>query len=67
MNVACANCTAELDHCHGTLLEHHDGAIECTEGDCANLDQLRHDLMVTCESIVGECGCEISEPLAAVA
>lgn len=50
----CADCAAELDHCHGTLIVHHDGVRECIEDGCFVLDSVRHDLVVDC---AGDCDC----------
>ncbi len=50
----CADCVAELDHCHGTLIVHQDTVVECTEDGCFVLDSARHDLVVDCS---GDCDC----------
>lgn len=57
MNELCADCANELDHCHGTLIIHREGIIECTEDGCVVLDTVRHDLIIDCESVTGVCGC----------
>lgn len=52
----CPDCVAGLDHCHGTLVDHHDGAPECTEPRCAALDPARHSLRLDCAELPG-CDC----------
>jgi hypothetical protein len=51
------DCAAELDHCHGTLVTHHDGFAECTEDACVAFDPARHTLSIGCQDIDGGCGC----------
>lgn len=48
-----------IDQCEGTLVVHLDGgyAAECTEPGCADLDQLRHALIVDCAALAGGCPC----------
>lgn len=55
-----------LDLCPGTLVVHVDAGFgaECTEPECADLDQLRHVLIVDCTALSG--GCECTEALALV-
>ncbi|MQA12536.1 MAG: hypothetical protein GEU98_29245 [Pseudonocardiaceae bacterium] len=53
----CASCTAELEHCHGTLVIHFDGRAECTDHRCSDLDDLRHALIIDCHSVDGRCEC----------
>lgn len=69
MSAECADRMAELDHCHGTLVEHHDGSVDCTDDGCADLAMLRHELVISCAELAGGCGCADAAPmpLAAVA
>lgn len=53
----CASCAAALDHCHGTLLTHADGFVECTEDGCFDLDRVRHTLIIECHEVLGGCEC----------
>lgn len=62
MTMACVHCANSLDHCHGTLVNHPDGVLECTDQGCRDLDRARHDLVVDCELLVGGCGCDQAEP-----
>ncbi|WP_199430928.1 hypothetical protein [Qaidamihabitans albus] len=59
--MTCASCETGLDHCHGTLVWHGDGAAECTDHGCAGLDSMRHALVIDCEAVDGGCGC--TEPV----
>ncbi|MDT7729369.1 MAG: hypothetical protein QOI21_5945 [Actinomycetota bacterium] len=56
----CASCVADLDHCHGTLVVHPDGVVECTEIACFDVDGERHALTIDCESIMGGCQCTVT-------
>jgi hypothetical protein len=53
----CVKCANGLDHCHDTLVIHLDGRVECTDGDCTDLDEVRHLLVVDCSSVLGGCEC----------
>jgi hypothetical protein len=44
--VTCPNCIAGLDHCHGVLVLHSDGTVECTDPDCLDPGLDRHDLVM---------------------
>lgn len=61
----CAECAAELDHCHGTLVTHHDGFAECTEDTCAEFDPARHALRIECHDLDGGCACGLPVDLSA--
>jgi hypothetical protein len=56
----CASCIADLDHCHGTLVIHPDGAVECTEIRCFDLETERHPLTIDCELVDGGCECTVT-------
>jgi hypothetical protein len=53
----CVKCAEDLDHCHSTLVVHLDGHVECLEGDCTDLDQVRHLLVIDCAAVLGGCRC----------
>ncbi|PXY31941.1 hypothetical protein [Prauserella muralis] len=55
--MTCKSCLTGLDHCHGTLVRHTDGGADCTDQGCADLDIVRHDLVIECHTIEGGCGC----------
>ncbi len=46
-----------LDHCHGTLVRHADGVVECTDAGCVATEVVRHTLVIECESVEGGCSC----------
>lgn len=53
----CPACASELDHCHGTLVLHISGDVECTDRDCAELVRSRHGVVVVCTEVAPPCGC----------
>ncbi len=55
--MTCVSCRTGLDHCHGTVLVHVDGGLECTEPDCVDAVLLRHTLVIRCAEVEGECDC----------
>ncbi|HET6500968.1 MAG TPA: hypothetical protein VFG87_09430 [Amycolatopsis sp.] len=54
----CRSCLSGLDHCHGTLVVHENGDPECT-APCADIDEARHRLLVTCAELDGGCRCAV--------
>jgi hypothetical protein len=56
-------CERDLDHCHGTLVVHPDGYVECTEPDCSDVDRARHTLAVDCAAVLFGCGCRSTPAL----
>ena len=56
--VGCADCVAERDHCHGTLIEHADGVVECTDDRCVMPYPVRHAMVVDCDAFAAGCGCD---------
>ncbi|GAA3742947.1 hypothetical protein HDA32_003213 [Spinactinospora alkalitolerans] len=52
----CPGCEREWDHCHGTLIVHTDGAVECTEDDCSASPHL-HAWTTPCGRLVPACEC----------
>lgn len=57
MDEMCADCTAEVDHCHGTLVRHRGLLVECSDQGCHSEDRARHLWVLDCELIDGSCGC----------
>lgn len=57
MNGVCAGCSAEIDHCHGTLILHTRSVVECTDAGCDELSAVRHRLILDCGTIDGGCEC----------
>jgi hypothetical protein len=62
----CLGCALNLDHCHGTLVVHADGAVDCTEPDCDDVDKARHTLVIDCDDTMVDCGCARFTPRIAV-
>ena len=50
-----ACCTTGLEHCHGTLVLHADGTVECEDEARCGADELQHELWVACDEL--GCGC----------
>jgi hypothetical protein len=48
-------CDAVLDHCHGTLVLHADGTLECEHQAACGADESQHELWVSCDEL--RCGC----------
>jgi hypothetical protein len=44
--MTCPDCVEDLDHCHGALVLHGDGTIECFAPECQDLGLDRHALIV---------------------
>lgn len=51
----CVDCGADVDHCHGTLVAHGDGMVDCTDTTCTVADPLRHALIIDCVAVLGGC------------
>lgn len=58
ISAECRACHVELDHCHGTLLIHPDGDVECTDPVCVDPDPVRHEFQIDCQAIAGGCDCD---------
>lgn len=43
------------EHCHGTLVLHADGSVECEHAEACGLDELQHELWVACDEIGCSC------------
>ncbi|MFE2956752.1 hypothetical protein ACWCW7_19295 [Nocardia tengchongensis] len=54
---SCASCESALDHCHGTLIVHAAGPVECTESECFDTDRARHLFVADCFDAAGGCAC----------
>jgi hypothetical protein len=68
VGTACAQCARDLDHCHGTLVVHIDGDVECTEPGCFDVDRVRHAFAVDCAgTLVDGCTCVDDLPTRATA
>jgi hypothetical protein len=61
VTTACAGCVETIDHCHGTLVRHADGMVECTDLSCVVLAVERHELVLACGPREG-CSCDPAAP-----
>jgi hypothetical protein len=46
-----------MDECHGVLVTHQDGSVECLESECVDLAAPRHEWRADCADVAGLCGC----------
>ncbi|HSH59464.1 MAG TPA: hypothetical protein VK988_07450 [Acidimicrobiales bacterium] len=53
---ACPDCADGLAHCHGTLVLHADGVLDCSEAVC-RADPGLHAWWVPCIELAPRCGC----------
>lgn len=60
---SCRECEEAVDHCHGTVMLHSDGSVECTEVHCSDLSEFRHIYVLTCTVVINECRCREGNPL----
>jgi hypothetical protein len=56
VTAGCPDCTQVLDHCHGTLVRHADGSVECSDPTCVVPAVDAHGLVLTCAD-AGRCAC----------
>jgi hypothetical protein len=57
----CVDCAADFDHCHGTLVAHGDGTLDCTDDGCSLADPIRHSLIIECATVIGGCCADDAE------
>ncbi len=53
---SCEACGDGLAHCHGTLVLHADGVLDCDEAVCG-ADPSLHEWWVSCIDLETQCGC----------
>ena len=53
--MGCTDCDHELEHCHGVLVRHGDGHLECVEGAVCGGGAPAHVWAVPCAEV--GCGC----------
>jgi hypothetical protein len=58
----CGDCARDVDHCHGALVVHDDGGVECTAPNCDDIDPARHGMVMDCAGTLP--GCCVAEPVA---
>jgi hypothetical protein len=52
---SCSDCRSGVDHCHGTLVMHADGTVDCTDAACELGDLIRHAFVIDCAAVLGGC------------
>ena len=50
----CRDCEQDLWHCHGTLVRHTDGTVECCDETCPDV-HARHAFELSCADIAPSC------------
>lgn len=60
-------CDDELAHCHGVLVRHADGRIECIEDTGCDAGEPTHEWAVACAEVGCGCGEEGEAPAAPLA
>src|SRR6476469_8233133 len=56
----CADCAADLEHCHDVSIEHADGTTECL-ADCCEVRHELHDWQLSCAALDPPCPCAAEE------
>jgi hypothetical protein len=59
MSNQCRECTAGLEHCHGTVIRHVSYRSECTEDDCVT-PEVVHAFSIDCDAIGCSCAVAVS-------
>ena len=62
--MGCTDCHDELEHCHGVLVRHGDGRLECVEDATCGGGEPAHAWAVPCAEV--GCGCGEDGPTAEV-
>ncbi|WP_088281917.1 hypothetical protein [Kineosporia sp. A_224] len=57
---SCRRCTTDLVHCHGTLVRHSGGDVECSDPGCEGRVAV-HDFVIRCGDV--ESGCCAQPPV----
>ena len=55
MSNQCRDCSAGLEHCHGTVIHHAHYRTECTEHGCVT-PEVVHAFSIDCDAIGCACG-----------
>lgn len=53
-----------MDECHGLLVTHTDGRVECLDDGCVSFDAPRHDWRASCSDVPGLCDCAAEDAAA---
>jgi hypothetical protein len=52
----CPECRQDLEHCHGTAIEHCDGSADCSEDPGCQLPGEVHLFLIPCAEVGCDCG-----------
>jgi hypothetical protein len=52
----CPECRQDLEHCHGTAIQHCDGSAECSDDQDCQLPGELHLFLVPCAEVGCDCG-----------
>jgi hypothetical protein len=55
----CSLCDQGIEHCHGTLVQHVDTTVECTDPSCDDVVVETHELVLECWRVAGGCACVV--------
>lgn len=52
----CPECRQDLEHCHGTAIEHCDGSADCSDDPDCQLPGELHLFLISCADVGCDCG-----------
>jgi hypothetical protein len=52
----CPDCRQDLEHCHGTAIEHCDGSADCSDDPGCQLPGELHLFLISCAEVSCDCG-----------
>ena len=52
----CPECRQDLEHCHGTAIEHCDGSADCSDDPDCQLPGELHLFLISCAEVGCDCG-----------
>ena len=52
----CPECRQDLEHCHGTAIEHCDGSADCSDDPDCQLPGEVHLYLIPCAEVGCDCG-----------
>lgn len=52
----CPECRQDLEHCHGTAIEHCDGSADCSDDPGCQLPGEVHLFLIPCAEVGCDCG-----------
>ena len=51
----CPECRLDLEHCHGTAIEHYDGSADCSDDPDCQLPGELHLFLISCAEVGCDC------------